>query len=724
MMFIPSPRSLLWLLLLPAFSSSGETDKTYTIVNNVYHGRITLDVKQGFACLHEPLLREWGFKPAFSREARFDAKDCLQKEELARWNIKYFFDKNAQLVTLVIPTELMSNKQNAIATSRWDDGIPAIFTNYHLNYQRNSGRSYRYQTNKDNLLLTLDSGANVGAWRLRAGHQYQQDNYGEKGWLTRNATLSRTVRPLRAQLTLGDTHSPSNLFDSFNYRGAMLATDERMLPDGLRPFSPWIRGIAKGNAEVVLRQNGTVIYQTFVAPGPFILRDVYPPGTEGDIELTITESDGTETIRTMPYAAMPNLTHRDVLNYQLLAGRYKPWLGSELEEPAFYQATLTYGITQNISVFGGGMMSSVYRSWGGGIGFSLGAWGALSQDYREAEATDPRRTEEDRGGVYRLRYAKAFLKTGTSLSLQAQYYPPNQRYRSFEASIYQQKTYWWDWDDEGHYDGDFDPERQSQLGVYLNQNIGESSNLYLTLQRDSYRQKDQRNTSLTLGLDHTWNDIDYDVALSYEHSAGMPANGEITFSVSIPMKLFGESRSKLNYSRTAAHNSERSQQMSVSGTALDDFSLSYSLGAGHSQTQNDSLNASLGYQYNAGEVRAGVAKGGNFRQRNLDISGSLMLHPYGLTLGQTVGDTMALIEVENSPGIGVDNQFGVTTDRRGFALVSYLTPYRVNRLTLDTFNLPDDLTLPETEFEVVPTAGAVAFGHFSASIPATVKPVE
>jgi outer membrane usher protein len=723
-MLAPFSRSLPWLLLLPAFFSNGETDKTYAIVNDVYHGRITLDFTHDFACLQEPLLREWGFKPAFSQEVLFDIQGCLPKSELARWNIKYFFDKDAQLVTLVIPTDLMSNKQNGIATSRWDDGIPAIFTNYHLNYQRNSGWNYRYQTNKDNLLVTLDSGANIGAWRLRIGHQYQQDNYGEKGWLTRNATLSRTVRPLRAQLTFGDSYSPSNLFDSFSYRGAMLATDERMRPDGMRAFSPWIRGIAKSNAEVVLRQNGTVIYQTFVPPGPFTLHDVYPPGSEGDIELTITESDGTETVRTMPYAAMPNLTHHNVLNYQLLAGHYKPWLGSDLDDPAFYQATLTYGITQNLSLFGGSMISPMYRSWGGGIGFNLGAWGALSEDYRCAEATDPRRTEKDWGGVYRLRYAKAFLKTGTSLSLQAQYYPPNQRYRSFEDTINQQKTYWWDWDDEGHYDGDFDPEHLTQLGVYLNQNIGESSSLYLTLERNNYRKKDQHNTSLTLGFDHTWNDIDYDVAASYERSAELPANGEITFSVSIPFTLFGKSRSKLNYSRTVVHNSERNQQISVSGTALDDFSLSYSMGAEHSQTENDSLNASLGYQYNAGEARVGVAKGGNFRQRNLDLTGSLMLHPYGITLGQTLGDTMALVEVKHSAGIGIDNQFGVTTDRRGFALVSYLTPYRVNRLTLDTFNLPETLTLPENEVEVVPTAGAVAFGQFSAAVPASTTPAE
>ncbi|WP_455815268.1 fimbria/pilus outer membrane usher protein [Pseudomonas graminis] len=698
-------------------SQAAGIDKTFAIVNNIYHGRITLSFSQDFACLTQPLLEEWGFLPAIDARAVFSSSGCLLKSELERWNIGYDFDDKAQLITLIIPDDLKTHAKNDIAPSRWDDGIPALFTSYHLNYQRTNGSKYRYQTDKNNLYISLESGINLAGWRFRVGQQYQKSNYGERGWLTRNVSMSRTIRPIRAQLTLGDSMSPSSLFDNFNYRGAMLASDERMLPDGLRQFSPTIRGIAKTNAEVVLRQNGTVIYQTFVAPGPFTLRDVYPPGSEGDLEMTITESDGTETLRTMPYAAMPNLTHHNMMNYQFLVGHYKSWPGSELDEPSFVQGTVTYGLSKRLSVFTGGMSSPLFKSWGAGIGFGMGRGGAISVDRRSSVAVDPRKTEDDKGSVWRMRYAKAFFKTGTSLSVQAQYFPRGQRYRNFEETINQQKTYWWDWDDEGVYDGDFDPERLNSYSLYLNQSIAESSSIYMTLMREKWRQKDEKTTSLTLGLDHTWNNINYDVALSWERAAQMPANGEITFRVSIPLGSFGNSRPKLGLSRTFAHHGERSQQFSISGSALDDYSLNYSLGAQHSQTRNDSMNASLGYEYNAGELRAGIAIGGNIRQRNIDISGSVMVHPYGITLGQTLGETMALVEVDRSPGIGIDNQFGVTTDSRGFALVSYLTPYRVNRLTLDGFNLPETLELPETEYDVVPTPGSVVFGRFASVEP-------
>lgn len=39
-----------------------------------------------------------------------------------------------------------------------------------------------------------------------------------------------------------------------------------MLPDSQKGFAPTIRGIARTNAQVTVRQNGYVLYQTYVTP--------------------------------------------------------------------------------------------------------------------------------------------------------------------------------------------------------------------------------------------------------------------------------------------------------------------------------------------------------------------------------------------------------------------------------------------------------------------------
>jgi hypothetical protein len=42
-----------------------------------------------------------------------------------------------------------------------------------------------------------------------------------------------------------------------------------MLPESMRGFAPIIRGIARTNATVTVKQNGYTVYQTYVAPGSF-----------------------------------------------------------------------------------------------------------------------------------------------------------------------------------------------------------------------------------------------------------------------------------------------------------------------------------------------------------------------------------------------------------------------------------------------------------------------
>lgn len=78
-----------------------------------------------------------------------------------------------------------------------------------------------------------------------------------------------------------------------------------------------------------------------------------------------------------------------------------------------------------------------------------------------------------------------------------------------------------------------------------------------------------------------------------------------------------------------------------------------------------------------------------------------------------MGDTLGIINVPGASGIGVDNQYGTTTDWRGQAIISNLTPYRVNRLSLSSWDLPDGMELPESEIEVVPTAGAIMYSKFA-----------
>jgi outer membrane usher protein len=69
-----------------------------------------------------------------------------------------------------------------------------------------------------------------------------------------------------------------------------------------------------------------------------------------------------------------------------------------------------------------------------------------------------------------------------------------------------------------------------------------------------------------------------------------------------------------------------------------------------------------------------------------------------------------LVQVPDTPGVSFYNQFGSTTNAHGDLLVSYMTPWRVNRVTADSFSLPESAHLDVDELETVP-ATALSSGY-------------
>lgn len=685
-----------------------EINNVYLIINDNFKGELAVNLGlDGQPCINAPLLREWGIRDA-ALVMETTPEGCILPDVLSARKIGVFYEPIAQLLTVDIPAGMLGDSKLA---GRWDDGINAAFVNYQFNYGHYAGENYRDTQRHESLYADITTGVNVGPWRLRYQPVYQKEIWGNPTWHTERALAYRDIKAWRATLTLGDSVTPSVLFDNVRFRGISLVSDSRMLPDGLRQFSPWVRGFARSNAEVRVRQNGEIIYQTFVSPGAFVLKDVYPPALEGDLTVTIRESDSTETERKIPYSSMPNLVYAGQWRYDASVGKYQPYYGMEEEQPGFAQASVSYGLPGKVTLYGGFQGADIYRSAAVGIGKSLNQWGAISADYTFSSARQPRRSAPDTGGMARMRYAKAFPAWESSLSLMAQYYP-RQRYRTFGTAIDQQSTYWWDWED-GIFVGDFDEEKKYRLEARYNQYLSDSDSLYLTLTREATRGNQRGETSIEMGFSASLGKVDVALYAEYNRPSYGKEQAQLGLSVSLPLNALGAPRMKLNYDHTLANDRTDSRRIGVSGTLLDDYSLSYNASTSQSQRNGSSQDLSANYQYNAGDLRVGHSQGEGYRQQNLELAGSLMAHQEGLTLGQTLGETVAIVSVPGTPGIGIDNQYGVTTDWRGYALIGNLTPYRINSLTLDSLELPDTLELPESDQEVVPTAGAIMFSRFA-----------
>ncbi|EBX6544819.1 fimbrial biogenesis outer membrane usher protein, partial [Salmonella enterica subsp. enterica serovar Larochelle] len=151
------------------------------------------------------------------------------------------FDVGLQRLYLTVPQAFMGNRARGyIPPELWDHGINAGLLNYNFtgnNVHNDVGGSSNYA------YLNLQSGLNLGAWRLRDNTTWSYSSGGssstsENKWQHINTWLERDITLLRSRLTLGDSYTNGDVFDGINFRGAQLASDDNMLPDSQKGFAP------------------------------------------------------------------------------------------------------------------------------------------------------------------------------------------------------------------------------------------------------------------------------------------------------------------------------------------------------------------------------------------------------------------------------------------------------------------------------------------------------
>ncbi|EFK6682063.1 fimbria/pilus outer membrane usher protein [Escherichia coli] len=212
----------------------------------------TGDSEQGIVpCLTRAQLASMGLNTASVSGMNLLADDACVPLTSMIHDATAHLDVGQQRLNLTIPQAFMSNRARGyIPPELWDPGINAGLLNY--NFSGNSVQN-RIGGNSHYAYLNLQSGLNIGAWRLRDNttwsYNSSDSSSGSKNkWQHINTWLERDIIPLRSRLTLGDGYTQGDIFDGINFRGAQLASDDNMLPDSQRGFAPVIHGIARGTA--------------------------------------------------------------------------------------------------------------------------------------------------------------------------------------------------------------------------------------------------------------------------------------------------------------------------------------------------------------------------------------------------------------------------------------------------------------------------------------------
>lgn len=628
---------------------------------------------------------------------------CYKIEDWVE-NAFYEFDNSRLRVDISIPqVALQKNAQGYVDPSVWDRGINAGFLSY-------NGSAYKTFTNSNNrsetsnAFMGITAGLNLGGWQLRHNGQWQwqdtpAENQSKSSYEETSTYLQRAFPKYRGVLTLGDSFTNGEVFDSYGYRGIDFSSDDRMLPNSMLGYAPRIRGNAKTNAKVEVRQQGQLIYQTTVAPGNFEINDLYPTGFGGEIEVTVIEANGQIQKFAVPYASVVQMLRPGVNRYSLTVGQFRD---SDIDiNPWIVQGKYQQGINNYLTGYTGIQASENYTALLLGAAFATPI-GAVAFDVTHSEADFEKQASQS-GQSFRLSYSKLISPTNTNLTLAAYRYSTENFYKLRDALLIR------DLEDKGI--NTYAAGRQrSEFQITLNQGLPEGwGNFYMVGSWVDYWNRSETTKQYQVGYSNNYHGLTYGLsAINRQVEYGSNTQSRDTqylMTLSFPMNF---KRNSVNVNITA---SEDSRTVGASGTVGDRFS--YGASMSHQDYTNPSFNVNGRYRTNYATVGGSYSVADSYQQAMMSLSGSVVAHSEGVLFGPEQGQTMVLVHAPEAAGAKVSNTVGLSINKAGYAVVPYVTPYRLNDITLDPQEMSSKVELEETSQRIAPFAGAIAKVDFA-----------
>lgn len=661
------------------------------------------DPQGSVPCMTREMVSLFGLKDDVSDNLvwkTFAGKSCLDQASLP--GLTAMGDLGSGSLKVSIPQAWLEySSPNWDPPSRWDEGIAGVLLDYNLNASEShmlSGSRF----DSTSLSANGTAGANFGPWRLRA--DWQASRYSSGNNTTRNFDwtrfyLYRALPKLGAKLTLGESDLDSSLFDSFRFVGGSLVTDDSMLPPNLQGYAPEVTGVARTNAKVVISQQGRVIYESQVAPGPFRIQEL-SSAVSGKLDVRVEEQDGRVQTFQVDTASIPYLTRPGMVRYKISTGRPTDW-EHRMQGDTFATGEFSWGISNGWSLFGGLVAAKKYAALAVGIGRDLLSLGALSFDVTESRAILPG-DEEKRGASYRLSYSKRFDEIDGQVTFAG--------YRFSEKDFMSMSDYL-----EARYrDSDWGGlswGRQKELyTITVSKAFRDwKMNLYGNYSHRTYwNRPDSDRYSLTLSqyLDiGYWKNISLSLTGYRSETWGVKDDG-IYASVSVPWSNGGS----LSYN---GQSTTSGSSHTVGWYDTIDGNNSYSMQAG-TATGNKML--ASGYFTHNGDLANGTLSAsyyeGNYASLGMSMQGGITATRHGAAMhpGGINGGTRLMIDTGDAAGVPLNRGGAIQkTNAFGVGVLGGLNSYWRNSVGVDVNALGENMEVGHPLTELTMTEGAIGY---------------
>lgn len=646
-------------------------------------------------CFPKTLVTRFGLHPDHQLRTLEDG-ECAYLDELVEGG-SVDHEPGEQKLSVAIPQYFLRyNVRGYVPPDALDEGITAATFRYHLSYTNNQnsrGNSGQY------LYGGLDSSFNYGPWRFRSYGTLSSNEGQSTRWDHVAAYAQRALPKIQAEATIGDANTTGQLFDTTPIRGVTLATDDRMLPESLRGYAPVVRGVARSNAVVTIRQASNVIFEANVPPGEFAFNDLYATGYGGDLEVTVTEADGQTQKFTVPYGSIAQLLRENYTKYSVTAGTIRD--SGIAHAPILMEGTIQHGLTNDITLYGGVQITAptYYAAAMAGAAFNtpLGALGLdLTQSY--TLCVDFAHHCTATGHSIRASLGKQ-LPTGTYFSLIGYRYSSPGYYSLMDAMYLRE-----------YQDGRSEqtPLRlRDRFDMNVTQTLGEKyGSLFFTGSYGRRWEDNSRSLTFQAGYSNSLGKARYNVSLARTQNANGSNENSAFLTVSMPLGRSDVNPATLGVS--ASHADGRSDmRTTVTGSLGDRAQGSYSTWFDAATGGDTSFGGALGYTADAAKGSASYGRSPHTNSFGGNLSGGVVVHDGGVNFASELGSTIALVKADGAEGARVLPYQHTRISKNGTAIVPYVTPYQWNNVELDLKGADMGLQVDNTRIMTAPTSGAV-----------------
>ncbi|MGL4600800.1 MAG: fimbria/pilus outer membrane usher protein [Plesiomonas sp.] len=647
-------------------------------------------------CITPEMLEKFGLTQKVMRDIQWEIGGaCLKLASLPGLNAVADF-ANATLNISIPHNELEYSSAVWDPIARWDDGVFGILFDYNMSAQVVHREE---EDNSRSISGNGTAGINIGAWRLRGDWQKfsnAMDTFDNKFEWSRIYAY-RSLREMKAKLILGESYLGSDIFDSFRFVGASLASDESMIAPHLRGYSPEISGVAKTAARVIITQQGRVIYDTQVAPGSFRIQDLNN-AVSGTLDVRIEEQDGTVQTFQVNTANIPYLTRPGKVRYKLAAGKTSQWEDYQQGEQ-FGSAEFSWGVSNGWSLYGGGIASQDYQATSLGIGRDLLVFGAISADITSSWSQFEQKKSQ--GSSYRLSYSKRFDEYNSQISF-AGYRFADQEFMS--------------------------------MSNYLNSKYG-----------DAMQQKKDKEM-YNISLSKSFQDLRLSTYISYNHATYWNQKGDKHYNITASkyMDLGGFRNLSLNasvFTTEYENDTDNGMYLSMSIPFGDNGSVTLASDASRDGGQRfsyyDKINTNSSYNFSVGvknngegvassgsliyegsyfDLNANVSKtSSDYSSARINLRGGVTLTPDGGAFHRMnqAGGTRLLVDTEGVASVPIKTLGADThTNRFGKAVVNDVSGFYRNSYAVNISDLPENVDVTQSIVQATLTEGAIGYRQF------------